>query len=529
MRGIVVCPQQLAADAGKEMLGLGGNASDAAVAAAFVQGVADPFLCGLGGMGIMYVHHGPSGERAVIDCYSAIGSVPPPPEWAENYIGRLETYGRHILRGDDNQGSYRSILIPGFVRGLGQLHGRFGSGRVPWSRLLEPAIRAAEEGYIVSERFAAVWGRDESFPGRMSRAARFRTSPDAERIFGEPLPAGALFRQPDYGNTLRRLAKGGPEDFYTGKIGKELVNDLVRGGALITEEDWQEYPVLNPPPLSATYRGFEMVGPPIGASTALVMEMLQIAEGFDIASLDPLGPDYVDLMSEIMRITFAEQVPIKLDAPYLLALHKIHEFTSKHHAKWIQGRIREGRRGFDIGTTHLNAADSDGTVISFTHSLGDSAGSGVVSPGMGFLYNNNLGHYNPLPNRWDSIVPGKRGVGGSPTVLYRNGRPYIAAGAPGGSRIMTSVVQTILNIVDRGMDAQSAVAAPRCHSEEANLIFVEPAFPESTVAELTARGYEVQRTNYVALAQAIVIGEDGRFDGGSDPRGVGGRAVHDGP
>jgi len=286
-------------------------------------------------------------------------------------------YGRHIIKGDDNQGSYRSILIPGFVRGLGQLYQRFGSGNLPWARLLQPAIRVAEEGFVVSDRFAAVFQRDESFPGRMSRSAKFRTSPDAERIFGKPLLAGQLFCQKDYGNTLRRIADKGPEDFYTGELGRELAGDLVRGGTLLTEADWQGYRVLNPPPLSTTYRGFEMVGPPIGASTALVMEMLQVAEGFDITSLDPLGPDYVDLICEIMRIGFAEQVPIKLDAPYLEALHMIHELTSKDHAAAVQGRIRQGRRGYDIGTTHVNAVDSEGTVIAFTHSLGDSAGAGV--------------------------------------------------------------------------------------------------------------------------------------------------------
>ena len=134
MRGMITCPQAPAAEAGREILALGGNAADAAVASAFAQGIVDPFLCGLGGMGIMYVHHGPSNERAIIDCYSAIGSVPPPKEWAENYAGRLETYGRYIVEGDDNQGGYRSIMIPGFVRGLGQLYERFGSGRLDWTR-----------------------------------------------------------------------------------------------------------------------------------------------------------------------------------------------------------------------------------------------------------------------------------------------------------------------------------------------------------------------------------------------------------
>jgi gamma-glutamyltranspeptidase/glutathione hydrolase len=195
------------------------------------------------------------------------------------------------------------------------------------------------------------------------------------------------------------------------------------------------------------------------------------------------------------------------------------------HAVAIQKRIR-GRRGYNVGTTHLNTADDEESVVSFTHSLGDGAGSGVVTPGLGFLYNNFIGHYNPLPNHWDSIVPGKRGVGGAPVVLYRSGRPCLTAGAPGGSRIITAVFQTVLNIVERGMDPQAAVDAPRCHSEESNIIFVEDAFPESTVQELTRRGYDVRRTTYVALAQVILIDESHNFLGGTDHRGGGGKAYH---
>jgi gamma-glutamyltranspeptidase/glutathione hydrolase len=520
---MVVCPQALAAEAGKEILVEGGNACDAAIAAAFAQGVVDPFLCGLGGMGIMFVHHGPTSENAVIDCYSAIGSVPPPEEWSQRYRGRLETYGRFIVDGDDNQGGYRSIMIPGFVRGLGQLFERFRSGRVEWAELLAPAIRLAQDGFVVTERFAAGWRRDEGFPGRLSKAARFGACPEGKRIYGKPYDAGDVFKQPDYARTLRRIAEHGAEDFYTGELGDELSADLVRGGALMTRDDWQRYPVLNYPPMSVPYRDMQIAGPPVGAHSALAIEMLEIAEGFDWRSLDPLGPDYVDLICEIMRIGFADQIPFKLDAPYLLALHSIHTLTSKLHAVEVQKRLR-GRRGWDIGTTHLNTADDQGSVVTFTHSLGDTAGSGVITRGMGFLYNNFIGHFNPLPNRWDSIVPGKRGVGGAPVIVFKEGKPHIAAGAPGGSRIITAVFQTILNIVERGMDAQAAVSAPRCHSEEGNIIFVEDAFPESTVEELKRRGYDVRRTTNVALAQAIVIQGSAEFRGGTDPRGGGGKA-----
>jgi len=523
MKGMIVCAEPLAAQAGREIL-LEGNAADAAVATAFAQGVVNPFMCGLGGMGIAAVHHGPTAERSVIDCYAAIGSVPPPASWVDEYVGRLETYGRFVIKSEDNQAGYKSIMVPGVVRGCHEVWRRYGSGRVPWRRLVEPAARLAREGYAVGAGLAEMWARDEDAPGLPSQAKKFARSPEAARLFGRPYPEGERFAQPDYARTLERIGDGGPDEFYTGSLGREIADDLERGASLIAPHDLAEYRARPLPPLTGTYHECEVAGPPVPCGTAHVIEMLQVADGLEWARLDPLGPDYVELATAIMRVTFGEHVPLKLDPPYLVAYHRLHELTSRGHADEVRRRITAERRGADPGTTHLTAADGEGTVVSFTHSLGSGAGSGVVTRGLGFLYNNFLGHYNPLPNRWDSIVPGKRGVGTTPAVLYRGGRPWLGIGAAGGSRINTAVFQTVLNVVERGMTARDAVAAPRCHSEEAKIIFVEDAYPEATVRDLARRGYDVRRTQHVARVQAVLIDPSGTMHAGPDPRGGSGSA-----
>jgi gamma-glutamyltranspeptidase/glutathione hydrolase len=181
----------------------------------------------------------------------------------------------------------------------------------------------------------------------------------------------------------------------------------------------------------------------------------------------------------------------------------------------------------DSGTTHVTVVDAEDTVISFTHSIGSLAGSGVVTPGLGILFNNFIGHFSPLPGHPDSIAQGKRGGGGCAAVVYDGARPYIAIGAPGGSRLITSIYQALLNVLDRGMPMARAVAVPRFHSEEPGLIFIEPAFPDDVADSLRRRGYRVERSTYMSRVQAILLDKDGRLHPGPDPRGGAGAVAVD--
>lgn len=180
------------------------------------------------------------------------------------------------------------------------------------------------------------------------------------------------------------------------------------------------------------------------------------------------------------------------------------------------------------GTTHVSVVDAEGTLISFTHSIGSLAGSGVVTPGLGILFNNFLGHFSPLPGLPDSIARGKRGGGGCAAIVFDGTRPYIVIGAPGGSRLITAIFQSILNVVDRRMTMVEAVSAPRFHSEEPALLFAEPSIPEDVVEAVRTRGYRVDRSTYMSRVQAILIDRDGRFHPGPDPRGGAGAVTVDG-
>jgi gamma-glutamyltranspeptidase/glutathione hydrolase len=244
-----------------------------------------------------------------------------------------------------------------------------------------------------------------------------------------------------------------------------------------------------------------------------------------LASLPHNGAEYLDLMARLMTATFFEHASLKLDPPYTISLGVLSQALDPAYAERLAAALRERRPEGPRpmvgapGTTHVSVVDGEGGVVSLTHSIGSIAGSGVVTPGLGILFNNFIGHFDPRPGRPDSIVQGKRGGGGCPAVLLDGERPRIVIGAPGGSRLITAVLQVLLNVMDRGMSMEDAVKAPRFHSEEPHLLFIEPAFPETLAAALRALGYRVERSTYMSRVQGILVDERGGLRAGPDPRG----------
>jgi gamma-glutamyltranspeptidase / glutathione hydrolase len=534
MRGMVVAPEPLAAEAGAEALARGGNAIDAAIAAGFVQGVVNPLLCGVGGSGLLFVHHAKSDRTFLIDCSCTVGSVPPPASWPAEALGRSEAYGRYILASEANQYGYRSIMVPGFVLGAWEAFQGYGSGAVTWADLLAPAERHASEGFEVYPYIAAFWTRDEERPAYPSLRRKLERAPAESAAYGVQRREGEVFTQATYGRTLRRLAASGGGDFYGGAIAEEMAADLVANGSLITPGDVSGYTAPESLPVVGSYRGVEIRAAVSGSSSSpQVLAMLQILEGFDVAAMEPNGPAYVDLLARVMRASFVDHLQLKCDPPFSVGMELLAAFTSRERAAYWQERIRHERvrgpvsaTGLGSDTTHLSVTDESGNAVSWTHTLGSLAGSGVVTPGLGFLYNNFVGHFNPTPGHWDSLLPRKRGGGGSPLLLFRHGKPFMVIGAPGGSRIFTAVLQAIVNVLDHGMDMATAVAVPRFHAEEDDLVYLEPEIPGATAERLEAMGYRVVRSSYMSRVQAILVDpETGRFTAGADPRGGGGQAV----
>jgi gamma-glutamyltranspeptidase / glutathione hydrolase len=527
---LVVCPEIHAAKAGHDVFAEGGNAVDAAIAAAFVQGVTNHLLCGIGGTISIYIYRARDQREVYLNGEEAMGSGAVPASWASELLpGRSEASGRYRLRSRANDVGYKAIMVPGFVRGCWRAHQDFGGGSIGWDRILDPAIRLAANGFEVPPYSAAFW-RDFYSQEEKSRTddhvtPRWDVSSGSKELMqrpdGRPYEQGERFVQQDLARTLKRLAAAGGDDFYSGEIGRAIADAFERNESLVTADDLRAYVVDVDDPIRGSYRGMELAAQPYSNGSKII-EILQILDSFELASLGHNSAEYVDLVGKAMRAANADF--LRVEGSTRSEIQPIEkEIASRERAGEWAGRIQRGDL-IDVGagvaargTTHLTAGDDEGNVISLNHSIG-YGGSGVVVDGLGFLMNGDVGHYNPVPGNHDSVVPGKKFLGGSSLAVHRDGRPYIVLGAPGGTRIVTSIVQSVLNVVEFGMDMQTAVTAPRFHSQDRLRIFLEPGVDERTAESLRAIGREVLRSTYHARPQAIrFIGE--RLEGGSDPRG----------
>lgn len=541
MSNMIVCPEPLAARAGQDVFEAGGNAIDAAVAAAFVQGVTNPLLCGIGGTGLFYYYDHGQRRAIAMNGEVSVGSRPVPAHWRDEFEGRAETIGRYIIRSEANQVGHQSVMTPGFVKVCADAWERFGSGNLSWAELLQPAIRLASEGFEVYPYIAAFWrpgvasDAHDARPGYPPLMSKLHATPGSRDTYlkpdGSPYQVADWIVQAEYAATLQRLADAGGDDFYTGEIARTAAEDFATHDGLFTADDLRDYVVIDQDVLRADYRGYEITSPSPPSSGTQVIEMLNILKHLDVAGFGHNSPEYIDLFARVQRASFSDNVRLK-GIDFADAEAFANEVTSPERASYWADRIMAGDRivvrggAVDPGTTHVTVVDAQRNVVSFNHSIGSLAGSGVVTPGLGFLWNNFLGHFNPLPGQTDSIVPGKRLGGLLPVIVFRNGEPYIGIGAPGGSRIITAVTQSLVNVIDHGMDMGTAVSAPRFHSEEEQMVFLEPAFPEDIADDLRERGNVVQRSTYMSRVQAIRIDGDGTLEAGADPRGGAGVGVY---
>jgi gamma-glutamyltranspeptidase/glutathione hydrolase len=533
MAGMIVCAEPPAAQAGIEMLRKGGNAVDAAIAAGFAEGVTNPIMCGIGGSGTMMLHLAASGEQVALDFWGVCGSGGDLKALADSYLGQDGACTRYHVRGRTTEVGHSASLVPGFVRGTHTAWQRFGSGKLAWGDLLEPAIRLARDGFEVYPYIYQIWRRGGSFSGH-DIFGRLSANPAAAAIYtndGRPWEVGERFVQRELARTLERIAHDGADVFYHGEIGAAIARDFEANGGYIRKRDLEEYePVFNPP-VRGGYRDMEVVSDHAPGSGTLVVEILQAAEAFRIGSLPWNSPEYVDRLGRIFTLVFADRArymgdPRFVDVPVAM-------LTGREHTDAIAEKVRTDADLDEptwhpvggTGTTHVSVVDPDGNVAGMTHTLGTC--SGIVTPGLGFLYNNDMHAFDPVPGDPNSIAPGKRAVnGGGPTILLRDGRPVLIVGSPAGARKVTAICQAILNVYEHGMSIQGAVSTPRFHAEDQRrLIVLEPTFPRGTAEGLERLGCRVQRDAYGARLSAILRDpSSGALEGGADPRGGGGLA-----
>ena len=521
----LACPETPAAEVGARVFRDGGTAVDAAVAGAFAQAVTNPLGTGIGGMAHVLLLRAGESTPLSLNASVEIGSLASTEAFESDFVGRSERAGRYLIRYDRNQFGYQSIMTPGFVRGMEAVL-KEGQGRLPWDRLVGPAAELAGEGFAVYpylEKYYRLEGG--SRPGYPDIEQKLAGDTLARRRYlpgGAPVPLGAVLRQPEYARTLERVSAQGADEFYSGEVGRAIATDLAEHGGFTTAGDLATYRVRIGQSIASTFGDLTVHTAPPPSHGLILLVMLGLVETLPLESMAWNGPDYIETIAWATRTAFTECIPYLADPLFVTV--PVEWLASKERLRAMKPERTSERvttpplRGSDGDTTHLSAADVDGNVVSITHSIGSIVGSGVMTPSLGFLYNNFLGQFNVLRGYHDSIAPGKRMGGGCPSILFKDHRPWMAIGSSGGPRLISAVFQSILNVAVFGMSPQEAVSAPRVHSEQGRRIYAEPAFGDRVVQTLERRGYEVVVTPYMGCNQAVGIGPEG-VAAGSDPRG----------
>jgi gamma-glutamyltranspeptidase/glutathione hydrolase len=531
---MITAPQPIAVEEGANVLKAGGNAVDAAVTCAFVQGVVDPHSCGIGGYAILNAHlAGQPTPNVILDAPALAGSRVTPGIWEDAVIRPNPDGWGFFLQGKVNDSGYQSVCTPGTVLALEAMLSRWGT--ISWSQAIESAARIAEEGFVVSNHLAAGWMSEAGHPEACSLIEYIRRNDESSRIYlkpdGCPYKAGELLRNPDYARTLRQLAERGADDFYHGELARRMADDLSAHASFVTAQDFAVYQLRDETPVVGSHRGYTVSTsqPPHGGPTLLAA--LNILEGYDLGALGHNSPEYIYLVSMAMKAAFADRNPHMGD-PAFVSVPLEWMISEQRAAHWR--RVIDAGEPIEVAyttseppdTTHVSVVDSAGSAISLSHSLGSS--SGVITPGLGFMYNNSMINFYPYAGHPNSIAPRKGRTGGmAPTLVYQGDRLRLVLGSPGATRIITSNLQVILNVLEFGMSVSDAVLAPRFHCQN-DIIRCQARIPEYVCAEVRPR-HPIERLPQshggFALVHAIAIDpETGRLTGAADS-GSGGMAL----
>jgi gamma-glutamyltranspeptidase / glutathione hydrolase len=528
--GMVVAMEGLAADVGVGVLQKGGNAVDAAVAVGFAMAVTHPFAGNIGGGGYMLIRLA-DGRSTFIDFRERA------PEKASHDM-YLDASGKPTR---DSIEGWRSSGVPGSARGFEMALAKY--GRRSWAENLAPAIELASKGFTVS------YALSESLKNSRSLAA----SPESKRIFqrnGAFFEPGDTLTQPELAQTLQRIAKNGANEFYEGETARRFADEMAKHGGIISLADLKNYKPIERTPLQGTYKNYTVItAPPSSSGGIALLEMLGILEGTGYDKSGPGSAAAIHYEAEAMRRAYADRneyvgdpdfvkVPIAglLDRAYLARLRA----SIDPERATPSDQVRPGRpAGTEHDqTTHYTVVDADGNAVAVTYTLNGGYGNGITVPGLGFLLNNEMDDFASKPGtpnmfglvqgEANAIAPGKRPLSSmTPTIVLKDGKLFMTAGAPGGSRISTAVLQVILNVVDFGMNVQDAVDAPRVHHQWLpDKLYLERGISPDTVALLKSRGYDVDYSPGVVLAQvAAIVSDGGWLQGGSDGRTAAGKAA----
>ncbi len=526
--GMVVAQEPIAADVGLSVLKSGGNAVDAAIAVGFALAVTHPSAGNIGGGGFMLVRLA-NGKTAFLD----FRECAPGKATRDMYIGPDGKATKDSIFG------WRSSGVPGSVAGFASASKKFGSK--PWADLLEPAIKLARDGYPVSTTLADSLQHEKSLA----------TDPESNRIFlrdGNPYKPGETFKQPELATTLERIARQGAAGFYQGETADKLAAAMAAHDGLITAADLNGYKVQEADPLTGDYKGFHIISaPPPSAGGVGLLQIFGILQGTGYDSDGPNSPKAVHYEAEAMRRFYADRseylgdpdfynVPLKplLSPAYLAKRRSTIAPDRATPSDMVQPGLPKAEAAYafpyeSTETTHYNVVDSKGNAVAVTYTLNNSYGNGITAPGLGFLLNDEMDDFAAqpgVPNMFglvggdaNAIEPGKRPVSSmTPTIITRNGKLFMAIGAPGGSRITTGVAEVILDVLDFHMNPQDAVDLPRFHEQwKPDFLYLQRNFPEQTKDALEKMGYPIKPIDGVARVE-VIVANGNTLEGGTESR-----------
>ena len=549
---VVVCQQEDAANAGRDVIRAGGNAVDAAVATAFALQVTHPAAGNIGGGGFIVAYLAGPNEVVTID----FREMAPAAATERMY---LTDDNKLIPR---HRAGPRAAGVPGTVRGLGLAQARY--GKAAWGDLVRPAVALARDGFLITETLARslngqIFPRDQVDPTGVpedlgpqgDRLADFAASIAAYRKpDGKLWQAGDRLIQPDLAATLERIATIGPDEFYTGETARKLVAHMRDLGGLVTMEDLAAYQAKVRPPVHGTFKGFDVYGMgPVASGGIAIVQMLNILERYDLKADGRESPRTLHRVTEAMRRGFFTRATEIADPDFVnIPLDRL---ISKEYADTLASTITDqatpsaslapfpiiGAEG--THTTHLSTLDAQGNAVALTYTLEEGYGSKSVVAGAGFLLNNEMGDFNLIPGRTDTngrvgtvpnrIVPRKRMLSSmSPTLILKDGKVRVVTGSPGGRTIPNTTLWVILNVLEFGLSPRAAVDAQRTHHQWfPDVLALEGTWEPSILNALKAMGYKLRTGGIQGDAHSIIIDEDGTIHGVPDSRRKTSRAAGD--
>jgi len=537
--GIVASTNEVASRVGVDVMKRGGNAVDAAIAVAFALAVTHPAAGNLGGGGFMMIRL-KNGTTTAID-YREMA----PAAATRNVY--LDKDGKVIEGEGGPLEGYRAAGVPGTVRGMELALKKYGSGRLSWAQLIEPARRLAANGFTVTNTLARGLRGNREYLSKYAETKRIYLNNG--RFYNE----GDVFVQPDLAATFSRLQQRGPNEFYEGQTAQLIVADMKRHQGLMTTDDLRGYVAKERQPLRGNYRGYEIISmPPPSSGGAVLIEMLNILEGYDLKKMDWASSDRYHLMTEAMRRAFADRAEYMGDTDFVKV--PIAGLVDKKYAAQLRNTINPERAssseqvkaGKPLGyesdeTTHFTVVDAEGNAVANTYTLNNSYGSAAVAKGTGLLLNDEMDDFAAkpgTPNMYgliqgerNAVAPRKRPLSAmTPTfVLRKDGSLWFTVGSPGGPTIINTALCVITNVIDYGMNIQQAIDAPRIHHQwlPDELVFEPYGLSGDTQRVLAARGHQLSdKPRYLGDAEGIMIEEkSGMRLGATDPRRSDGLAV----